>query len=88
MASFRLITTTFLLSVALCAAQSLAPPVPMNAAAEAHLQANIPALMEKAGVPGLSIAVIRDGRTVWSESFGVRSETTTRNVDRHASFPK
>ena len=49
MASFRLITTTFLLSIALCAAQSSAPPVPMNAAAEAHLQANIPALMEKAG---------------------------------------
>ena len=86
MASFRLITTTFLLSVALCAAQSLAPPVPMNAAAEAHLQANIPALMEKAGVPGLSIAVIRDGRTVWSESFGVRSETTKKPVTKDTYF--
>jgi CubicO group peptidase (beta-lactamase class C family) len=86
MASFRLITTTFLLSVALCAAQILAPPVPMNAAAEAHLQANIPALMEKAGVPGLSIAVIRDGRTVWSESFGVRSETTKKPVTKDTYF--
>ena len=86
MASFRLITTTFLLSVALCAAQSSAPPVPMNAAAEAHLQANIPALMEKAGVPGLSIAVIRDGRTVWSESFGVRSETTKKPVTKDTYF--
>jgi CubicO group peptidase (beta-lactamase class C family) len=86
MASFRLITTTFLLSVALCAAQSLAPPVPMNAAAEAHLQAYIPALMEKAGVPGLSIAVIRDGRTVWSESFGVRSETTKKPVTKDTYF--
>ena len=86
MASFRLITTTFLLSIALCAAQSSAPPVPMNAAAEAHLQANIPALMEKAGVPGLSIAVIRDGRTVWSESFGVRSETTKKPVTKDSYF--
>ena len=34
----------------------------MNAATEAHLQTDIPALMEKAGMPGLSIAVIRDGR--------------------------
>jgi CubicO group peptidase (beta-lactamase class C family) len=86
MASFRLITTTFLLSIALCAAQSSAPPVPMNAAAEAHLQANIPALMEKAGVPGLSIAVIRDGRTVWSESYGVRSETTKKPVTKDTYF--
>src|SRR5580698_6041315 len=86
MASFRLITTTFLLSVALCAAQSLAPPVPMNAAAEAHLQAYIPALMEKGGVPGLSIAVIRDGRTVWSESYGVRSETTKKPVTKDTMF--
>ncbi len=86
MASFRSITFTFLLSGALCAAQSSAPPVPMDASAEAHLQADIPALMEKAGVPGLSIAVIRNGKTVWLESFGVRSETTKKPVTKDTYF--
>ncbi len=86
MVSFRPIVTTFLLCGAMSAAHSSTLPASMNAATEAHLQTDIPALMEKAGVPGLSIAVIRDGRTVWSDSFGVRSEETKKPVTKDTYF--
>jgi CubicO group peptidase (beta-lactamase class C family) len=75
-----------LLSVALCAAQPSTKPVPMNAAREARLKKDIPALMEKAGVPGLSIAVIRGAKTVWTESFGIRNEDTKKPVAADTMF--
>ncbi len=42
--------------------------------------------MEKAGVPGLSIAVIRGGKTVWTAAYGVRSEKTKDPVARDTMF--
>jgi CubicO group peptidase (beta-lactamase class C family) len=82
----RLIVISFLLSAAVCAAQHPAPLVPINAATEAQLQKDIPALMEKAVVPGLSIAVIRGGETVWTGNFGVRSEDTKQPVTSLTCF--
>lgn len=73
-----------LLTSVFCPAQS--SPVPMNASREAHLQKDIPALMEKADVPGLSIAVIRDGKTVWTGAFGFRDEAAKLPVDRDTIF--
>ena len=35
-----------------------------------RLQQNIPELMQKGKIPGLSIALIRDGKTYWVKSFG------------------
>jgi CubicO group peptidase (beta-lactamase class C family) len=58
----------------------------MNAATEAQLETDIPALMDKAGVPGLSIAAIRGGRTVWTESFGVRNSETKKPVTGDTRF--
>jgi CubicO group peptidase (beta-lactamase class C family) len=58
----------------------------MNAATEAALARNIPALMEKAGVPGLSIAVIRDGKTAWTGNFGVRNADTKKPVASDTMF--
>ena len=86
MAKFRFIATSFLLTGTLCGAQGSVPPVPLNTATEAHLRTDIPTLMEKAGIPGLSIAVIRDGQTVWTGSFGVRSETTKKPVTKDTYF--
>ena len=86
MANLRRIATFFLLSAALSAAQQSTKPVPLNARTETRLEKDIPALMEKAGVPGLSIAVIRDGKTVWMKSFGVRNEETKKPVAADTMF--
>jgi CubicO group peptidase (beta-lactamase class C family) len=80
MAGLRPIATFLLLTAVVCAAQHATVPVPMNAATEARLGKDIPALMEKAGVPGLSIAVIRGGKTVWTASFGLRNQETKKPV--------
>jgi len=86
MRSLRLVTTFLMLSAAVCAARIPTPPVPMNAAAQARLEATLPALMEKAGVPGLSIAVIRSGNTVWRGTFGVQNESTRKPVTTDTNF--
>lgn len=38
----------------------------------AWLDANIPQLMREARLPGFSIAIVRDGTTVYAEGFGAR----------------
>ena len=86
MTCLRWFATLFLLCGAICVAQQSTAPVPMNAATEAVLAKDIPALMEKAGVPGLSIAVIRGGKTVWVESFGVRNAETKKPVMADTMF--
>jgi CubicO group peptidase (beta-lactamase class C family) len=82
----RHLATCFLLCGAVCLAQHSTAPVPMSAAAESRLEKDIPALMEKAGVPGLSIAVIRRGKTVWSGSFGIRNADTKKPVASDTMF--
>jgi CubicO group peptidase (beta-lactamase class C family) len=86
MMKWRLLATLWGLSVGLCFAQQTTAAVPMNAATEAPLGKDIPALMEKAGVPGLSIAVIRDGKTVWGGNFGVQNATTKTPVTANTRF--
>ncbi len=58
-----------------------------------NLEIAIPQIMEKATVPGLSIAVIRDGELIWTKGFGVKNlETkdpvTNETVYEAASFSK
>jgi CubicO group peptidase (beta-lactamase class C family) len=86
MPGLRWSAACLLLSAALCSAQKSSQPVPINSAAEARLEKDIPVLMEKAGVPGLSIAIIRRGKTVWSEGFGVRNEQTKAPVTTATPF--
>jgi CubicO group peptidase (beta-lactamase class C family) len=86
MVSLRLFATLWILSLGLCLAQQATAPVSMNGATQRQLLRDIPALMEKAGVPGLSIAVIRDGKTVWTGSFGVRNVTTKAPVNAETRF--
>jgi CubicO group peptidase (beta-lactamase class C family) len=52
---------------------SLAPPpaVPPIDRVTAGLTTDLPALMTRAGVPGLAIAVIDNGRVAWSRGFGL-----------------
>ncbi len=68
-----------LLLAALCLLA--APPAPAQ-----DLDVRLPSLMEKGNVPGLSIAVLRDGRLAWSGAFGVRSTETGERVDAQTVF--
>jgi CubicO group peptidase (beta-lactamase class C family) len=81
-----LLQLTILLCLTTVTPQTVVAPTPLNAAVEAQLTHDIPALMEKNGIPGLSIAVIRDGKTAWIGSFGVQSEATKTPVAKNTRF--
>ena len=50
------------------------------------LQQFIPRMMQHVAVPGLSIAVIRDGKIIWSKAFGVRNNETREPVTTDTPF--
>src|SRR5262245_47131234 len=52
----------------------------------ADLERRLPALMKDAQVPGLSIAIVRDGHTVWRKGFGVADSATGTRVDADTVF--
>ena len=59
----------------------------------AHLETQIPEIMERALIPGLSIAVIRDCELLWTKGFGVKNMETKEQVNdgtvyEAASFSK
>ncbi len=51
-----------------------------------ELENTIPRLMEKADIPGLSIAVIRDGKIMWSKGFGIKNTKTGEKVSDNTVF--
>ncbi len=67
------------------AAQAKDANKPKDALA-ADLQVLVPELIKKAGIPGLSIAVLKEGRLVWSGAFGVKSALTKEPVGEDAIF--
>jgi CubicO group peptidase (beta-lactamase class C family) len=52
----------------------------------AALEKAIPKLMETAGIPGMSIALIRDGEIVWAHGFGIKNVKTGEPVGEHTVF--
>ncbi len=52
----------------------------------AGLEELIPRAMAREGVPGLSIALIVDGRVVWAKGFGVKDTTTGEPVTVVSAF--
>ncbi|MGD9402465.1 MAG: beta-lactamase family protein [bacterium] len=46
----------------------------------------VPRLMDEANIPGLSIALIRDGETAWSGAYGVKSAITLEPVTETTVF--
>ncbi|MDQ3749664.1 MAG: beta-lactamase family protein [Acidobacteriota bacterium] len=52
----------------------------------AQLEKSIPQLMRDGEVPGLSIAVIRDAKIVWQQSFGVANSATNQPVSDDTIF--
>jgi CubicO group peptidase (beta-lactamase class C family) len=67
-------------------AQAVAPTTAASDSSLAALQRDLPAWMEQGGVPGLSVAVVRDGRTEWVGGFGVADRKTARRVDDTTLF--
>jgi CubicO group peptidase (beta-lactamase class C family) len=51
-----------------------------------NLKEGVPKLMNEATVPGLAIALIRDGSLVWSQAFGIRNRDTQEPVTRDTLF--
>jgi CubicO group peptidase (beta-lactamase class C family) len=51
-----------------------------------ELQSRIPIIMEKADIPGLSIALIQDARIIWDNGFGVASRETNAPVTENMVF--
>ncbi|HEV7508329.1 MAG TPA: serine hydrolase [Thermoanaerobaculia bacterium] len=51
-----------------------------------RLETEIPKLMQGGDIPGLSIAVIRDGKLFWSGAFGVRDLATGAPVRKDTLF--
>ena len=51
-----------------------------------ELEKVIPQLMKKAEVPGLSIAVIIDGKIIWSRGFGIKNTKTGEPVNDDTIF--
>lgn len=52
----------------------------------AELEKKIPQLMEKGLIPGLSIAVIRDGKLFWTRGFGIKDTKTKKPVTEKTVF--
>jgi CubicO group peptidase (beta-lactamase class C family) len=52
----------------------------------ASLEKTVPTLMETAGIPGMSIALIRDGEVVWSRGVGIKNAKTGEPVGEHTVF--
>jgi CubicO group peptidase (beta-lactamase class C family) len=52
----------------------------------ARLETDIPQLLEKANVPGMSIALIRNGDLVWTGAFGVSNANTKKPVTSGTVF--
>jgi CubicO group peptidase (beta-lactamase class C family) len=74
-------------------------PISISAQGVTHLNTNIndrdliedlekavPELMERAEIPGLSIAVIRGGETIWYKGFGVQNTRTKKSVSVNTVF--
>lgn len=51
-----------------------------------RLERDVPALMKKGGVPGMSIALIRGGSTTWVHGFGVKDTKTGEPVTTETVF--
>ena len=65
-----------------------AMPLPENAVdkAVAKLDGIAEDLMSKSGIPGLAVAVVHDGKTVYAKGFGVKDVKTGDKIDTDTVF--
>jgi CubicO group peptidase (beta-lactamase class C family)/Tfp pilus assembly protein PilF len=72
-------------------AKASPPPAPLQTSAKpaqviARLEARLPRLMKEGEVPGLAIALVRDGELAWHRGFGVKNSKTKEPVDDATVF--
>ncbi|HSB12376.1 MAG TPA: serine hydrolase [Blastocatellia bacterium] len=72
-------------------AQANQQPTPLRTDAKlaeitARLERDVPAMMHEANVPGLSIALVRNGEIAWQHAFGVKDATTKDPVSDNTVF--
>lgn len=67
---------------------STATPLPENAVAKAvaELDGLAEGLMNSSGIPGMAIAVVHDGKTLYARGFGVRDTRSGDRVDADTVF--
>lgn len=53
---------------------------------ERHIDSQIARLMKAGRVPGMSVAVVRDGKLAWSKGYGVKSIKTAEPVTKDSVF--
>ena len=68
-----------------CGQRSVDPQASLSAFAE-HLDTRVPALMERYDVPGVSMALVRDGKRVWTGAYGVADQEAERPMTVDALF--
>jgi CubicO group peptidase (beta-lactamase class C family) len=57
-----------------------------NEPAATTLKRSLPTWMEQGAIPGLSVAIVRNGKTEWIGNFGVADRKTARPVDDRTLF--
>jgi CubicO group peptidase (beta-lactamase class C family) len=80
-----LATTSVGLSLSLPMLQAPNPPKSREATI-LQLEKDAPELMKKDRVPGVEIAVIRNGKTTWIHAFGVKDSKTAQPVTPDTTF--
>src|SRR5689334_205242 len=58
-----------------------------GAAPPADIDAYIKKAMDAFGAPGLSLAIVENGKAVVTKGYGVRKIGTNLKVDEHTAFP-
>lgn len=96
---FKILGTVFAISVLIHAAiimykcsgeentkQKETQPLPTPTFSVPELDKTIPTLLKKAGIPGMSIAIINDSKVVYSRALGVKNVETNEPVTETTLF--
>jgi CubicO group peptidase (beta-lactamase class C family) len=75
-----------LLALTACRRPGAARPDAAGLPDTATLAREVPRFLRISGVPGLSMAVVRDGRVVWAGAFGTRDDSAQTPVDTATVF--
>ncbi len=79
-------TTAFISLSSISLLKLLADSVSAAETVTGNLEMQIPKLMQNSGIPGISVAMIRDGELFWNQSFGIKNKYTKTSVNNETIF--